>query len=207
MGYDVYGLNPIQNQPGPPILLEFTDKNGWTQWDKMTDDDKKQYFTAQDKHREDNPGEYYRANVWYWRPVWNFVCAACEDFLSDNDMEAGYSNSGDRICKTKANRIGSRLRKLDKQGIIKKWEDEMLIPFKKAQKNNKKVQKERNAFSEKMKKKHGDDIVPAKYPKEDYDKWETIYAKEDWGGSYPPSRKAIVDFGRFCSESGGFEIC
>ena len=102
--------------------------------------------------------------------------------------------------------MGSRLKKLDKQGVIQKWEDEMMVPFNKAQKNNKQVRKEMNAFQEKMKKKHGEDIVPGNYPKDDYAKWNEIYAREDWGGSYPPSRRAIVEFGRFCAESGGFEV-
>tara|TARA_R100000656_G_scaffold118818_1_gene92559 strand:+ start:85 stop:708 length:624 start_codon:yes stop_codon:yes gene_type:complete len=206
MGYDVYGLNPKQNTEEPAILSKFANEDGFNDWSLMNDDDKKAYFDAQDTYRGENPGEYYRANVWYWRPVWNFVCAACDDFLSNKDIDAGCSNSGGKISKTKANRMGSRLKKLDKQGVIQKWEDEMMVPFNKAQKNNKQVRKEMNAFQEKMKKKHGEDIVPGNYPKDDYAKWNEIYAREDWGGSYPPSRRAIVEFGRFCAESGGFEV-
>ena len=206
MGYDVYGLNPKINTEPPELLSKFLNKDGFPEWNKMTDDDKKAHFDAQDTHRKKNPGEYFRSNVWYWRPIWNFVCAACDDFLSDRDIDAGCSNSGIKISKTKSIRIGSRLRSLDKQGVIQKWEDEMLIPFEKAQKNNKQVRKEMNAFQKKMEKKHGADIIPSKYPKEDYAKWNAIYAKEDWSGSYPPSRKGIVEFGEFCAESGGFEI-
>ena len=207
MGYDVYGLNPKQNTEEPAILSKFHNKNGFNDWQEMNDDDKRQYFDAQDVYRTQNPGEYYRANVWYWRPVWTFVCGACEDFLSNNDMEAGYSNSGDRISKTKSLRIASRLRSLHKQGIIKTWEDEMLKPFKKAQKHNEKIRKKMNTFQKKMKKKHGDDIIPMNYPKDDQKKWEEIHNQEDWAGSYPPSMEAILQFERFCHESGGFEIC
>jgi len=206
MGYDVYGLNPKQNTEPLPIIAEFQDKDGWTDWATMTEDDKKQYFNAQDIYRKQNPGEYYRANVWYWRPVWTFVCGACEDFLSDKDIEAGMSNSGTKISKTKSLKIASRLRALDKQGVIQVWEDEMMVPFEKAQKNNDKVRKELNEFQKKMEKKHGS-IVPANYPKKDRKKWDSIYSKEDWSGSYPPSRQCIVEFGFFCEESGGFEIC
>jgi len=207
MGYDLYGMNPQNNTKAPKILTKFAGENGWIEWDKMSDEDKKLHFEARDNYEEENPGEYYRANVWFWRPVWNFVCSACDDIMSDKDMDAGCSNSGDRISKTKSIRIAQRLDKLDKMGIIQTWEDEMMIPFKKAEKNNKQVRKEMDAFQKKMARKYGDDIVPSKYPKEDYDKWSAIYSKEDWAGSYPPSRDAIVRFSKFSRQSGGFEIC
>ena len=207
MGYDLYGMNPQNNTVEPAILTKFNNEDGWVQWDKMTKTDKKIHFEAKDKYENDNPGEYFRANVWYWRPIWNFVCTACDDFMTDKDMDAGCSNSGDIICKTKAIRIAQRLNKLEKQGIIKEWEDAMLIPFNKAQKNNEKVRSEMAAFQKLMKKKHGDDIIPAKYPKEDYVEWEKLYAKEDWAGSYPPSRESIIRFGNFCRQSGGFQVC
>ena len=203
MGYDVYGLNPKINTDVPSIITDFQKK----EWSNTTKEEQKEYFAMQDVWHEENPGEYFRANVWYWRPIWNFVCAACDDFLSDADMDAGCSNSGDRISKTKAKRIASRLRNLDKQGIIQSWEDEMMIPYKKAKEHNKKVEEEMEEFRKEMIEKHGKDIVPADYPKEDYAKWNEIYSKRDWSSSYPPSREHIVRFSRFCEESGGFEIC
>lgn len=207
MGYDLYGLNPQQNTPMPAVLTKYNDENGWTEWNKMSDVAKKIHFEAQDKYQDENPGEYFRANVWWWRPIWNFVCASCEDIMTDNDMNKGCSNSGEEISKTKSNRIAGRLFKLDKAGIIQTWEDEMMVHFKKAEKHNKKVRKKMTAFQEKMKKKHGNDIVPAHYPEKDKKKWEKIYAQEDWTASYPPSRKAIVNFAKFCRQSGGFSIC
>jgi len=207
MGYDLYGMNPQNNTEAPEILTKFAGENGWVEWDKMSEKDKELHYEARDKYEDENPGEYFRANVWFWRPIWNFVCSACDDIMTDKDMDAGCSNSGDRISKTKSKRMAARLRKLDKMGVIQAWEDEMMIPYKKAQANNKEVRKKLDAFQEKMAKEHGDDIIPAKYPREDYAKWSAIYSQEDWAGSYPPSRKGIVDFSRFCEESGGFEIC
>jgi hypothetical protein len=207
MGYDLYGMNPQSNTKEPEIIQQFNDDNGWTEWDKMTEDDKEKYFKAKDEYQTENPGEYFRANVWFWRPIWNFVCASCDDFLSDNDIDAGGSNSGDRICKTKANRIASRLRKLDKQGVIQKWEDEMLIPYNEAKEHNKIIDKEMNVFQDKMRIKYGSDIVPSNYDVHDKVTWDNIYHKRSWASSYPPSRKAIVEFGIFCGQSGGFEIC
>ena len=55
-------------------------------------------------------GDYFRANVWWWRPLWQYVSITCEDILTENDMERGSYNDGHRISKTKANRIASRLK-------------------------------------------------------------------------------------------------
>ena len=207
MGYDVYGLNPKQNEVEPVILSKFYDKDGFNDWSKMNEDDKKLYFKAQGEHQDINPGEYFRANVWFWRPIWNFVCGACSDFLSDKDMDAGCSNSGDRISKTKALRIASRLRSLHKQGMIKTWEDEMIITFNEAKKNNEKVREKLNVFQDKMNLKYGDNTPPKDYNKTDHETWNNIYAEENWSAHYPPSMKGIIQFGQFCNESGGFEIC
>ena len=206
MGYDIYGMNPKQNQVEPTILSSFNDENGWVDFNKMSDADKKAYFKAQDQHKKDNPGEYFRANVWFWRPIWNFVCCFC-DFLSEDDCDKGCSNSGEQISKTKALKIASRLRKLDKSGFIQEWEDEMMISFNKAKKNNEKVRLELKEFQNEMSLKYGVGTPPKDYDKDDHKKWEEIYAKEDWAGSYPPSRKYIMEFAVFCQESGGFEIC
>jgi hypothetical protein len=205
MGYDVYGINPKQNQIEPAILSKFNE-DGWAQFDKMNDADKKEYFKAKDQHKKDNPGEYFRANVWFWRPIWNFVCMTC-DFLSDEDRDAGCSNSGDKICKTKSLKIASRLRRLDKNGFVQEWEDEMMIIFEKAKKHNKKIHAELKVHGDKMNLKYGANTPPRDYDKLDYDTWSEIYAKEDWASSYPPSRDYIMEFSEFCEQSGGFEIC
>ena len=53
---------------------------------------------------------YFRANVWYWRPLWAFVEYICEDTLDDFEKKAGYHNDGDTISKEKAEIIGNKLK-------------------------------------------------------------------------------------------------
>ena len=208
MGFDIYGINPKMNEVPPAILSKFHDDDtGFNNWASMNDKDKETYYAAEDKHQDINPGEYFRANVWFWRPIWNFVCASCDDFLSNKDIDAGGSNSGDRISKTKASRIASRLRKLDKQGIIQTWEDEMIVPYEEAKVHNKTVDAELNVFQDKMSLKYGVGTPPSEYNDNDKSTWDSIYSKRSWASSYPPSRDEIVRFGIFCGESGGFEIC
>lgn len=201
MGFDIYGLNPQMNEVKPAILAKPLN------WSKMSEKETELYLKAKDEHQEINPGEYFRANVWFWRPIWNFVCAACDDFLLDADMDAGDSNSGDKISKTKANKIASRLRKLEKQGIIQTWEDEMLIPFNDAKEHNKKIDAELHEFQNKMSLEYGVGTAPNEYNADDKKEWDSIYKERSWAGSYPPSASEITKFGIFCGESGGFQIC
>jgi len=143
MGYDLNGLNPQINIPAPDILSKFHDKDGWNEWDKMNKTDKTIYFEADDKYRTANPGVYFRANVWFWRPIWTFVCYSC-DFLTIKDCDKGGHNGGEVISKTKSKKIASRLRRLDRAGVVKIWVDKYMEEYYRSEKHNKKIQKKLN---------------------------------------------------------------
>ena len=116
MGFDVYGLKPIN----PNNLVKPT-----IDWEvKHTEKEKREYFDALDKYEEQVVGDYFRNNVWFWRPLWMFVCNNCHDILSEKNMRGGSFNNGHIISKTKATRIGKRLKKLFLNGTAKKFEIE-----------------------------------------------------------------------------------
>ena len=108
MGFDLSGMNPNMSRPEPelPPFTERTDKD----WEKYHD------------WQDDNCGVYFRNNVWWWRPLWNFVSSVCESILTEKDIESGSYNDGHGISKTKANRIASRLFKLIRNGDVKAYE-------------------------------------------------------------------------------------
>ena len=72
MGFDIYGLAPKTKGKKPEI-----------DWSKATDKDKDAYFKAMDKFEEENPGYYFRNNVWWWRPLGELIHDKCGDLLSD----------------------------------------------------------------------------------------------------------------------------
>jgi hypothetical protein len=115
MGYDLYGLNPYNpNNAVKPKALD---------WEvKHTEKEKKKYFDALDKYEAEVVGSYFRNNVWFWRPLWHFVCMNCSDILSEKNMIGGSWNDGHKISKTKATRIGKRLKKLLRDGTAKDYE-------------------------------------------------------------------------------------
>ena len=203
MGYDVYGLKPKINVPKPDEIKDWQDMD----WNNMTEKARERYFEAQDEYETKNPGVYFRANVWYWRPIWDYVINVCDDFLTEDDISAGFSNSGDRISKTKAIKIAKRINETISNGFIDEWEEERLKPYKKAIEHNKEVDAMMDAYRKIMKKKYGKDIAPRDYEPEDFQEWQSIQDKTDWNAHYPPSKSAVLDFRDFCKESGGFEIC
>ena len=90
MGFDLYGLNPTVNKKYPPRyneIMEEYGKDGMLNWKKdIPEDIKDEYFELKDNYEEENPGSYFRNNVWFWRPLWSFVCVSCDDFLKEKDM-------------------------------------------------------------------------------------------------------------------------
>ena len=186
MGFDLYGLNPKGDIP-KPVITDWQDK-------KQTED----YFTYQDN----TPGSYFRANVWYWRPLWQYVTVSCDDILTEKDMERGDYNDGHIISKTKANRIASRLRKLDKNGSIMKYESKYKEHLRSLPKEDCNVC-EGTGFRE-------DEIGREAREKDEEYKCNGCYGKgkrDNFNTGYPFESDVVIRFAEFCEESGGFEIC
>ena len=123
MGFDLTGLNPTVNKVYPQRYNDIMDKygkDGWLDWQKdIPEDIKDEYFELKDQYQMANPGDYFRNNVWWWRPLWSFVVVSCGNILTEKDIEHGSFNDGHKISKTKAIRIGKKLSKLLADGTIK----------------------------------------------------------------------------------------
>ena len=66
-------------------------------------------------------GEYFRANVWSWHPLWNYVCDVCG--IDDDTRRLGHYNNGHRIDKDAAKSMGLVLLSLLKSGLVQKYVD------------------------------------------------------------------------------------
>ena len=200
MGFDLYGLKPENTQEHKrPEYLD---------WSKNpTDKEKDKYFSKVDEFQLNVPGDYFRNNVWHWRPLWNFVCAACDDILTQKDVDMGSSNDGHRITKTKSKAIAARLRKVDKNGTLKEYDAEMNAYQTKAKEHNDKIQKKLDKLNSQVTRETGQELVPNDYPQPYADDYEELRNQRNWGASYPFDIENVRDFAVFCEESGGFEIC
>ena len=111
-------------------------------------------------------GDYFRANVWYWRPLWQCVAYFCNDILSQEDIERGTYNDGYEYDETTALEISDKLENALKNGDLHKFE------------------KGREKFISEM---------------ENKDK--------EFYNSYKFDIDFVMDFAKFCEQSGGFSIC
>ena len=212
MGMDVYGLNPKINKDYSPryneIIKKYGAGDGWLDWQKdIPQDVKDEYFKLKDKFGEDNPGDYFRNNVWWWRPLWSFVCSSCDDFLSAKDMECGSYNDGKKIAKYKAIKIGKRLSEKLADGTVDMIHRKYELASAKAKVHNKIVDKEMDRITDACHKEHGDNLVPANYPEPYKTQWSDAYNNKSWDDSYPFNKDNVENFAKFCIESGGFQIC
>ena len=180
MGFDVYGLKPETDV--------IPDQPNWSQ--KYNEEQALAYFAWQ----ENTPGAYFRNNVWWWRPLWNYISFMCNDILTEEDIDEGCGNNGQKICKTKAKKMAARLRRLDKQGHTKKYE------------------LERNESLDKIKMEKCDLCNGTGFRKDFYVKGECNGCdgngkKQPFIASYQFDAENVRNFAHFCEKSGGFEIC
>jgi len=226
MGFDLSGLNPQENTPLPEIVTKWQDEDGWVKWKEMESvkGESVKYFEALEKWKKENPGDYFRANVWYWRPLWEYVCNVCDDILTEEDMESGTYNDGHEIVNEKALSIADRLETLYYDGNILKHQIEREAYLNGLDKEKcticdgtgqRKIEKESNKPNiigiDKLL-----DVDDNNVNFEEKEKvTETIECngcqgegkRERWETHYPFEADTVLEFAQFCKQSGGFTIC
>ena len=197
MGFDITGLNPknieINEPERPDNLFELSQK------------EQDKYFEKRELYLNQS-GTYFRNNVWWWRPLANYVLEYTK-VIPEENQEGWHYNDCYEVSKQDAEMIGQQLDHLIKSGHTKKFEKQYEQRRKKIEKHNEKVEKELETFSQSVKKKLNDiGLAPKDFPEEDHKKWEEIYKKRNSDGSYPFSEENVKEFSEFCKNSGGFTI-
>jgi hypothetical protein len=67
-------------------------------------------------------GTYFRNNVWWWRPLWNY-CITQHPDLTEQVVD-GQSNSGDGLDAKNAFALGKRLQEDIDSGVVAQYEKE-----------------------------------------------------------------------------------
>jgi len=122
MGFDVYGLSPKINTKKPESVSKYENNDGWVQWQSMDRKDTEEYFQADQKYKSDNPGIYFRSNVWWWRTLWDYTCEVCYDILSEDDINGGQFNDGHKLSKTKVNKMVKAMKEAETDGFLNEFE-------------------------------------------------------------------------------------
>jgi DnaJ-class molecular chaperone len=183
MGFDLSGMNPNMISPEPelPPFPERTDKD----WEKYHD------------WQEENSGVYFRNNVWWWRPLWNFVTKISNDILTEKDIESGSYNDGHKISKTKAVKIAKRLYKLIETDQVKAYESMYKKQIESLEQVDCDICDATGKRQEPPKTGAGD---------RECNGCNGTGKVDDWDKSYPFSEDNVREFANFCFNSGGFQI-
>ena len=88
MGMDISGLNPKLKGVEP----KFPDN-----YDALSEEDQKAYLQEHNDWLDNNPGFYFRANLWGWRPIAELCIHAIENSGLDFGDIALHYNSGDGL--------------------------------------------------------------------------------------------------------------
>ena len=197
MGFDIYGLAPKTKGKKPEI-----------NWEKATEKDKDKYFKAMDKFEEENPGYYFRNNVWWWRPLGELIHDKCSDLLSDEQKEGLQHNGGTNYTAQQAIKIANRLSDLIKNGYVDDLEKSIKDNAKVASKHNEGIQKKLEDIRKEVERIRPDEkLAPVNYPFPYNKHWEELMHKKSWDDSYPFSKENVKEFINFARYSGGFQIC
>ena len=197
MGMDVYGLDPQVNTVDESlysVYLTYKDMDFDEKWKELDKDKdlREKYWEQKHAFEDLNPGAYFRNNVWWWRPLWHYVCQVCDDILTSEDMDGCTDNSGYQIDTDKALRIGIRLHALVLDGSTQEWKEGY----------DKEVAE---LPKEPCFRCNGNNHGHAK--KKDCKSCDKTGERENFQANYPFDVENVKAFATFCVESGGFEVC
>jgi len=144
-------------------------------------------------------GIYFRNNVWWWRPLAEYVLDVCSDFLTEKETQYWQSNDGQRVTKETAQKIGLRLNELIACGATKRYAD-------KYEHDRQSLPKDVCEYC------NGTGDRPDLEPPEWKAKCGGCNACHGTGlvethiAHYPFSEQNVKEFAAFCESCGGFEI-
>ena len=121
MGMDIYGIKPIKLIADSVEPIRPSDEANDKEWSI--------YLKAQDKYREEvEPGQYFRANVWAWRPIHAMCVVVNSAWDLKLNMHNWENNSGAGLdtqeeCTKLADGIEDEMKIFEAQGIGKVYLD------------------------------------------------------------------------------------
>ena len=126
MGMDVYGRNPQQNADINKfeVYAKYSKMDFDEKW-KYLDADKtkrEEYWKEEDQYQSANPGVYFRNNVWWWRPLWDYCRYVAPHLINDELWLDGHNNDGDGLDDKDAKELGILLIKSFENGKFEEFD-------------------------------------------------------------------------------------
>lgn len=195
MGFDISGLNPKMNKDRDSFpMLSKWDGVAWPERDRDKKWSKEQdkYWKEENEFRKINCGDYFRNNVWWWKPLWNYCYKVCDDLLTKEEWESGTYNDGHEYSEKKCLEMAELLQEQIDKGYCMKYE----VEYKTWQLN---LPKEPCYTC------NGNNRGHKK--KKDCKGCEGTGERDNWSASYPFDVENVQRFVNFLKECGGMSIC
>lgn len=150
------------------------------------------------KEPKNKAGEYFRNNIWWWRPLWDYCHHVGGELIDEETFGRGHCNEGVGLDKKKSEALAKLLTEEMRSGRTKKYEREHMKRMKELPKEKCKIcdgtgsrQKPPNIGAGDMPCNgcHGKGMV------------------ESFAANYPFSVENVKEFVEFLENCGGFEIC
>tara|TARA_R100001510_G_C7587932_1_gene158601 strand:- start:162 stop:635 length:474 start_codon:yes stop_codon:yes gene_type:complete len=120
MEMELYGLNPTEHMKATPLLKKV--RNDFNEFFKLEKGKQDEYVKENVKYEKANVGAYFRNSVWYWRPLWKYVCKVCN--LSTDVYQQGNRNEGYKVDEAVAKDIAVTLFLLLERGEVDRYAKE-----------------------------------------------------------------------------------
>lgn len=142
-------------------------------------------------------GEYFRNNVWFWHPLWDYCCLIDETLATK--VPEGHTNSGDGLNAADSRQLAFKLKEEIQSGRAKKFVDEY-------EKTRLAIPKEDCTYCDENGERtwHQDNGEP--YTKQ-CNVCQGTKKVDSWDSHYPMSLENIEEFSEFLMYCGGFKIC
>jgi hypothetical protein len=142
-------------------------------------------------------GEYFRNNVWWWHPLWDYCCTV-DKTLADKVPE-GHSNSGDGLDAIAARQLAFKLQHKIDTGQAKEYVDQYETERKNLPKQDCKYCDENG--ERQWSQQNGETITKT------CNACQGTKKVDPWDAHYPMDLQNIQDFTNFLMDCGGFQIC
>ena len=136
-------------------------------------------------------GDYFRNNVWWWRPLWNYCATSAPELIDKETYVSGTYNDGKGLNAMKAAKLGVKLLTLIEDGSCATYK------------------RERDLYLESI----PDEVCEncngnnrGNFKKKNCKACEGKGTRESWERHYPFAVDNVKDFANFLIDSGGFEV-
>jgi len=160
-------------------------------------------------------GEYFRNNVWWWRPLWDYCVSVAPEVIGEETAEHGHYNDGAGLDADDALILADILRNELESGRTAEWERSNAEWRASLPREACSLCDCTGIRTDNIGIEHG---MPEKELSPEIQiltgrthGWcnacQGVGTVESWLSHYPFSTDNVREFAEFCAESGGFTIC